>query len=166
VYGDIDEAVAQQRCLLIIVAIITGLYDQLDGKSHVKALPKALAITGAIHAYVAFIEDMLVEHDLSGGGGEGSQSNAAAVADLLWIMCQNYRDVKPAPTVAPASRLALQRLDWQDCHWRACGIANVSKYLPESRQSSLRNTLLAFVAGKPYTGKLKFNQFEFSYAGA
>lgn len=155
VYGDIDEAVAQQRCLLIIISIITGLYDQLEGKSHIKALSKARAITGAIQAYTEFIEDMLVEHDL----GENQ-----AVADLLWIMCQNYRNVKPR-NVNAASLQMLQQLDLRDCHWRACGIANVVKYLPESRQSSLRDTLLAFTDGKPYSGKLNFNEFEFSYAG-
>ncbi|KIX07699.1 uncharacterized protein Z518_02353 [Rhinocladiella mackenziei CBS 650.93] len=155
VYGDIDEDVAQQRCVLIVVSIITGLYSQLEGKSHIQAAAQAQVLRGAIIGYVSWIENMLVEHDL----GE-----TQAVADMLWVMLQNYWEIKPRGLTV-ASMQALQRLDLRDCHWRACGIANVVKYLPVKRQSSLRDLLRAFIGGKPYERKLKFNEFEFSYAG-
>lgn len=159
VYGDIDEFVAQQRCILIFVSIMCGIYDELGERSGLKAVSKATALNDAVRAYASYIEALLVEHDL----GQGQ-----AVADLMWMMCQNYRGVKPhlvtaGPTV-PAG--ALQRLDLKDCHWRASGIANVVKYLPESRQLNLRNMWLTFIDGKPYTGKARVNEFEFSYTGA
>lgn len=156
VYGDIDEFVAQQRCILILVAIMSGVYEEFHGFSAVKTPAKAMALNDATHAYTAHIEAALVEHDL----GEEH-----AVADLLWIMCQNYRDVVPQAKVRGLTKEAFQRLDLKDCHWRASGIANVVKYLPEGRQLSLRNILLDFIDGKPYTGKVKVNEFEFSYAG-
>jgi hypothetical protein len=157
VYGDIDEFVAQQRCILIFVCIMGGIYDELGDVSGLKTVSKAMALNVAIRTYAAFLEDVLVEHALGPD---------QAVADLLWMMCQNYRDVK-AHLVTAGSAIpkgALQQLDLKDCHWRASGIANVVKYLPEKRQSSLRNMLLEFIDGKPYTGKVRVNEFEFSYA--
>ncbi|KIW88079.1 uncharacterized protein Z519_11189 [Cladophialophora bantiana CBS 173.52] len=158
VYGDIDEFIAQQRCVLILMSVICGVHGVLETQDHLKVVSKTMALNTAIQAYVDFIEGLLAEHDL----GEEQ-----AVADLLWMMCQNYRDAKPRLVNAGTMtvRESLQRLDLRDCHWRASGIANVVKYLPGSRQQSLRNMLLAFLNGKPYSGKVKFNEFEFSYAG-
>ncbi|OCT50036.1 hypothetical protein CLCR_07132 [Cladophialophora carrionii] len=159
VYGDIDEFVAQQRCILVFVCVMCAIYEELgDSSGGLKTASKAMALNVAIRAYAAFLEDLLVEHALGPD---------QAVADLLWMMCQNYRDVKVHLVAAgpAAPKGALQRLDLKDCHWRASGIANVVKYLPEKRQSSLRNMLLDFIDGKPYTGKVRVNEFEFSYAG-
>ncbi|OAP64506.1 hypothetical protein AYL99_00478 [Fonsecaea erecta] len=158
VYGDIDEFIAQQRCVLLLVSIMCGVHRVLEAVDHMKVVPKMMALKVAIQAYVALIEGLLIEHDL----GEEQ-----AEADLLWMMCQNYRDAKPHLVDAGTmmARDALQRLDLRDCHWRASGIANVVKYLPQNRQLSLRNILLDFIDGKPYSGKIRFNEFEFSYAG-
>ncbi|KIY02381.1 uncharacterized protein Z520_02519 [Fonsecaea multimorphosa CBS 102226] len=158
VYSDIDEFVAQQRCVLILVSIMCGVHGVLEAQGHLKVVSKMMALKVAIQAYIGMIEDLLVEHDL------GEQQ---AEADLLWMMCQNYRDAKPRLVNAGTMmvRDALQKLDLRDCHWRASGIANVVKYLPQSRQLTLRNMLLDFISGKPYSGKVKVNEFEFSYAG-
>ncbi|EXJ62006.1 hypothetical protein A1O7_02438 [Cladophialophora yegresii CBS 114405] len=162
VYGDIDEFVAQQRCILIFVCIMCAIYEEPGadddgggGGGCLKTVAKAMALNVTIRAYAAFLEDLLVEHALGPD---------QAVADLLWMMCQNYRDVK-AHLVTAAPPRTLQRLDLKDCHWRASGIANVVKYLPGRRQSSLRNMLLDFIDGKAYTGKVRVNEFDFSYAG-
>lgn len=154
VYSDIDEAVAQQRCLLIFVCIIAALHAQLEGKSLVRQSQRVLSITMAVRGYADWIEERLVEHNL----GESH-----ATADMLWIMLQNYHEFKPRVTSAAAMD-ALRRLDMRDCHWRACGIANVAKYLPDNRGLELRNSLLAFIRGDKYTGKMNFNEFDFSYA--
>ncbi|KIW34988.1 uncharacterized protein PV07_01715 [Cladophialophora immunda] len=158
VYGDIDEFIAQQRCVLILVSVMCGVRGVLEAQGHLKMASKTMALKAAIQAYIGYIEDLLVEHDLA---------EEQAVADLLWMMCQNYRDAKPrlvnAGTVMV--RDAMQKVDLRDCHWRASGIANVVKYLPQSRQLSLRNLLLDFIDGNPYSGKVKLNEFEFSYAG-
>jgi hypothetical protein len=158
VYGDIDDCVAQQRCILIFVSIMCGIYDELTDNVSFKAISKATMLSSTIRAYATFINDLAIQHDLG---------PSQAVADILWMMCQNYRDVKPHLVAAvPAhARPALEQLDLKDCHWRASGIANVVKYLPESRQLSLRDLLLRFVDGKPYTGKVRVNEFEFSYVG-
>ncbi|KIW81289.1 hypothetical protein Z517_04314 [Fonsecaea pedrosoi CBS 271.37] len=159
VYGDIDEFIAQQRCVLILISIMCGVLGVLEVQSHLKLVSKMMALQVAIQAYVGYIEDLLVEHDLG---------KEQAVADLLWMMCQNYRDAKPrlASAGTVTVRDALQKLNLRDCHWRASGIANLVKYLPQNRQLSLRNMLLDFISGEPYSGKIKFNEFEFSYAGA
>jgi hypothetical protein len=78
-------------------------------------------------------------------------------------MLQNYHECKPHLPSAAAMQ-ALRRLDIRDCHWRACGIANVVKYLPEKRRLELQKSLLAFVKGDRYAGKVAFNEFVFSYA--
>lgn len=156
VYGDIDEGAAQQRCLLIVVCIIVGLHAQLEGKSILRQNFKAVAVFDAISAYVAGVEERLIELDL------GSEHSAA---DLLWIMLENYRDFKPH-SANPAAVQALKNLDIANCHWRASAIANVLKYLPEGRQMDLREWLSDFVKSHRYTGKAAaLNQFAFSYAG-
>ncbi len=157
VYGDIDEFVAQQRCILIFVSIMCGICDELKDCG-INAVWRAGTMNAVMHAYAGSIESLLVEHDLGPD---------QAVADLLWMMCQNYRTVKPQLVDAgpSLSTEALQQLDLKDYHWRASGIANVVKYMPEHRQLSLRDLLLVFIDGKPYTGKARVNEFEFSYAG-
>ena len=156
VYGDINDSIAQQRCILILVCIITGLYEQLEGKIILRQSTKALAIFGAIRAYGDWIEDKLVEHDLA-------KENSGA--DLLWIMLQNYRDMQPRSANAAAMQ-ALKGLDIAGCQWRACAIANIIKYLPDSRQLELREWLLAFLEAKRYGGKAAVNEFAFSYTDA
>ena len=159
VYGDIDEFIAQQRCVLIIVTVMCGMYDELSEGGGLRTLSKAMALNDATRTYSSFVENQLIQHDLD---------QRHAQADLLWMMCQNYRDVGSHLVQTASSSLgrdAMRRLDLKDCHWRASGIANVMKYLPEGRQLSLRNMLLDFIDGKPYTGKMRVNEFEFSYAG-
>ncbi|KAJ9638071.1 uncharacterized protein PV06_04946 [Exophiala oligosperma] len=156
VYGDIDEGVAQQRCLLIVVCIIVGLHAQLEGKSILRQNFKALAVFDAISAYADALEERLIELDV------GSEESAA---DLLWIMLENYRNFKPF-SVNPAAVQALKTLDIANCHWRASAIANVLKYLPEGRQMELKEWLSDFVKSSRYTGKAAaLNEFAFSYAG-
>ncbi|KIW11652.1 hypothetical protein PV08_10954 [Exophiala spinifera] len=156
IYGDIDENVAQQRCLLILVCIIVGLHAQLEAKSILRQNPKALAVFDAISAYVTGLEERLIDLDL------GSEHSAA---DLLWIMLENYRDFKPH-SANPAAVEALDNLDLANCHWRASAVANVLKYLPKERQVELREWLSGFVQSTRYPGKAAaLNQFAFSYAG-
>ena len=153
-YGDICEAAAQQRCMLVFLSIVTGLYRQGVRMAYSTTEPEIKTITGAVQSYSDWIEEMLVENDLD---------EKEAEADLLWIMLQDFRDVKPRSANA-AALSALHRLDLRDRHWRACGIANVVKYLPRSTQVMLKSSLLAFIEGKRYDGKLSLNGFSFSYA--
>ena len=155
-YGDIDEFIAQQRCVLIIVAIMCGINDELSKTDTLKTSSRAMELNVVIRRYAALIEDLLVEQSL----GEDD-----TVADLLWMMCQNYRDSKLhlVRAASPLTEGSLKSLDLKDCHWRASGVANVMKYLPESKQLNLRNMLLDFIDGKPYNGKVRVNEFEFSY---
>jgi hypothetical protein len=152
-YGDINEAALQQRCLLILVSVIANLHAQSGGKKHAPGAPKLQVVVAAARGYASWIEDMLIQNNL----GEDQ-----AVADMLWIMLQNFREMKPRMTNGTALQ-ALNKLNMQHCHWHACGIANIVKYMPEHRRMLLRDWLLAFICGKRYTGKIKLNDFIFSY---
>lgn len=152
-YGDINEAALQMRCLLILVCVIANLHVQFGGKKHTPGAPKLQVVVTAARGYANWIEDMLIQNNL----GEDQ-----AVADVLWIMLQNFRDIKPRMTAGPALQ-ALNRLNMQHVHWHACGIANIVKYMPEHRRVLLRDWLLSFAGGKRYAGKLKLNDFIFSY---
>ena len=88
-YGDINEAALQQRCLLILVSVIANLHAQFGGKKHSPGAPKLQVVVTAAQGYASWIEDMLIQNNL----GEDQ-----AVADMLWIMLQNFRDMKPRMT--------------------------------------------------------------------
>ncbi|KAK5058710.1 hypothetical protein LTR84_010974 [Exophiala bonariae] len=152
-YGDINEAALQMRCLLILVSVITNLHVQFGSKKHAPGAPKLQVVVAAAQGYASWVEDMLIHNKL----GEDQ-----ALADMLWIMLQNFRDMKPRIPNGLASQ-ALSKLNMQHCHWHACGTANIVKYMPEHRQLVLRDWLLAFVCGRRYTTKIKLNDFIFSY---
>ena len=153
-YADISESASQQRCMLIFLSIITELYRQGDSGPHSMASAEPKAIADAVQSYSAWVEEMLIEHNLD---------EKDTAADLLWLMLQDFRKVKPQ-SANSAALDALYRLDLRDRQWRACGIANVVKYLPRSSQLRLKDQLLAFVEGRRYDGKLELNAFAFSYA--
>lgn len=155
-YGDIDETTSQQRCLLILVIMITSIEKNIpQGGSGTSPSSRLESLYVAASGYASWIEAMLVENDL----GEEQ-----AIADLLWIMLQNYRDVKPQLSNQVALQ-ALRSLDAQECQWKACGVANIMKYLPGDRRAEVSNWLLGFVKGKLYPGKVVLDDFMFSYKG-
>jgi len=153
-YADINETTAQQRCILIYVAVIVSLHSQAGGRKFSTAAADARAILTASQIYTDWIEKTLVEQHLDG---------KEAVADVLWIMLQDFNDKKPSST-NPAALDALQRFDFQAMHWRTCGIANVIKYLTPHWQQRIMSWLLAFVEGRRYDGRLTLDEFAFSYA--
>ncbi|KAK4946109.1 hypothetical protein LTR10_014911 [Elasticomyces elasticus] len=153
IYGDIDDSISQQRCVLIFVCIIMGLYGQVDDANTLSPTPELAAVIGAIGAYASWIEEKLVEHDLG---------PADSAADLLWIMLQNYRELKPRDS-NDAEMQVLKKLKIEGCQWRACGIANLVKYFPEKRQSELKDWLLAFLEGRKYRRWKDVSGFAFNY---
>lgn len=154
-YGDINETAIQQRCLLIIVTIIVTLFLRVVGRKHRPTMASRYSLMfSAVGIYTKRIERLLIEKEL----GEDQ-----ALADLLWMMLQNFRNLIPKGSETLEGRV-LKDMDFQRCHWHACGIANVVKYLPDHRHLTLRDWLLDFVTGATYRGNLKMNGSGFSYA--
>lgn len=47
-YGDIDEFMAQQRCILILVSIMCGIYNELSEDGGIKVVSRAVKLSAAM----------------------------------------------------------------------------------------------------------------------
>lgn len=155
IYQDIDEHIAQFRCLLTYVAVVVGLWE-----TETKLRTSKDAVT-AIRAYTDWVETMIVQSELDA---------SSAVPDLLWIMLQDPCQYQPPATSLTGSDISsvarLRDFDFQECHRRVSGIANAMKHLSGLWQQHIRSWLLGFISGETYRGKLVVEQFAFSYAAA
>jgi hypothetical protein len=144
IYADIDESVAQLRCLLIYTCIITALWRYYEMLSPAKA-------ANAMRAYTDWIEAMLKRSQLN---------STSALPDVLWIMLQSPLKHRPDGITYDF----LKELDFDDCQWRASSIAHTIKYLPDLWQQHLRGWLLNYIGGSVYEGRLVVDEYAFSYA--
>lgn len=159
IYQDIDQDVAQTRCLLICVAVITGLWAT---ETKVRSSKNAVH---AIHAWTQWVENSIHQAELD---------VSSAMPDLLWIMlqdpCLTHPPLLPPSTaVQPHDDFEAERrrgsdFDIQECHWRVAGVANAMKYLATVWRRLIRAWLLAFLDGAVYDGELVVDSFAFSYA--
>lgn len=151
VYRDIDQNVAQMRCLLTYVGIVAGLW-LMETKLRT---PREAVST--IRMYADWVEAMIVQSELDA---------SSTVPDLLWIMLQDPCQYQPSASSLTgdiSARSNLRDFDFQECHRRTSGIANVVKHLSDIWQQYIRLWLLGFISGEMYPGKLVVEPFAFSY---
>lgn len=154
IYQDIDQEVAQTRCLLVCVAVIIGLWTT---ETKLRSSKDAV---NAIQRWTDSVDRLIRRGELDAD---------AAIPDLLWCLLQDPTKQEiwqPFNTKREAENLQdkLKDFDIQECHWRVSGIANAVKYLPEVWQRHIRKWLLDFLDGAWYDGELVVDQFAYSYA--
>jgi hypothetical protein len=144
IYADIDEWVAQMRCLLIYTCIATAIWRHYEKISPAKA-------SNAIRAYTDGIEAMLKRSQLD---------SSSALPDVMWILLQS-------PLRYQYDGVAyefLHELDFDAYQWRVSAIAHTIKYLSALWQQHLRGWLLNYIGGSVYEGRLVIDKYAFSYA--